>query len=248
MPTMTVRAVEDREVTEGPCFAAAAEEPEVHVWRASLCQPPEGAAHLRRALSSDERARCARLRSSRDRRRYALGRGVLRLVLARYTGEAPHELAFSYGRAGKPSLSERGARTIGPRLHFNLSHSEDLLLIAVSRRAPVGIDVERVRPIWHMEQIARRWLSIDEYRAIRRAPTATRKTELFFAAWTSAEARAKATGEGLWGARGKDGHTHADLGSPALFRPEPGFVAAVALGASSTATAACAGRWRETDA
>ncbi len=236
-PTLIVRAIEDCEATEAVRFVDAGG-PEIHVWRASLQHPPASVADLRSTLSQDDRARCARLRSSRHRRRCTVGRGVLRLVLARYTGKSPHELTFRYGDAGKPLLRDPPGPTSGSRLHFNLSHSDELMLIAVSHRAPVGIDVERLRPIMHMEEIAERWLLADEYQAIRRAPTAMRKAQLFFAAWTSAEARAKASGEGLLGSlkarrRGREGRGSA----PLVFRPAPGFVAAVAFGAPLTPTA-----------
>jgi phosphopantetheinyl transferase len=79
-----------------------------------------------------------------------------------------------------------------------------------------------------MDAIARRWLSADEYRAIRRAPTENAKAELFFAGWTSAEATAKATGAGLWGARRSP-----DGVSCTVFQPEPGFIAAVAADEST---------------
>jgi 4'-phosphopantetheinyl transferase len=222
----------------------------VDVWRCSLRDPPTPLAHLKRTLSSDEVARCARLRSSRDRRRYATARGLLRLALARYVGASPRGLAFSYGSAGKPSLLDRGgdpgARASGSHLHFNLSHSDDLLLIAISRRGPVGVDVERVRPIAHIEEIARRWLSREEYRAIRRARTDEVKARRFFTAWTLAEARAKASGRGMWSTtreerrlgRDVDADAPAPRRPPTVFRPAPGFVAAVAFGAPPDSTPA----------
>lgn len=217
----------------------------VDVWCCSLRDPPVPLADLKRTLSSDEAARCARLRSSRDRMRYATARGLLRLVLTRYVGGSPRELAFTYGSAGKPSLRDRGARASGPRVHFNLAHSNDLLMIAISRRAPVGVDVERVRPIAHMEEIAWRWLPRQEYRAIRRARTESAKARRFFTAWTLAEARAKASGRGIWDTtrqprrlgRAVDASVPAPRGSATVFRPAPDFVAAVVVeGPPSTTT------------
>lgn len=207
----------------------------IDVWRCSLRHPPLGTADLRSTLSSDELDRCARLRASSDRRRYATARGVLRLVLGRYVDEAPGELEFGYGEAGKPSLRRRDEESRGSPVHFNLSHSGELLLIAVSRAVPVGIDVERIRPLARMEEIARRWLSAEEYRAIRRAPSESESSRLFFTAWAAAEARAKAQGAGMWAAkREREARESSPERPPVVFRPAEGYVAAVACGAPVT--------------
>ncbi|MFQ5889845.1 MAG: 4'-phosphopantetheinyl transferase family protein [Gemmatimonadota bacterium] len=169
---------------------------EVHVWRASLDPGGERVQELGHIVSLEERERVDRLRSGRARRRLTLSRGILRELLARYTGIAPERLSFHHGAGGKPSLSGEAARS---RLRFNLSHSEELLLVAIARGGLVGIDVEAIRPVPGAESLARRFFSAREQTAIRRAPEPER-TSAFLTCWTRKEACVKATGDGVWAA------------------------------------------------
>ena len=202
---------------------------EIHLWRGDLTRLAENAGPLRRTLSASERERCARLRSSRDRWRWSFGRGALRHVLSRYLGSAPEHLVFRYGEAGKPCLADHC------QLQFNVSHSEELVVIAVTSGAPVGVDVERLRPLSHMEGIARRWFPAAEYRAIRRTSSPQRRARLFFEVWTREEARAKATGDGLRSLMAGAGRPHPSIPSVWPLEPAPGFVGAVALSRGSEA-------------
>ena len=200
---------------------------EIHLWRGELTRLAEKAGPLRRTLSSNERERCARLRSSRDRWRWSLGRGALRHVLSRYLGSAPERLVFRYGEAGKPCLADHC------QLQFNLSNSGELVVIAVTSGVPVGVDVERLRPLSHMDGIARRWFTEAEYRAIRRVSSPHRKTRLFFEVWTQEEARVKATGDGLRHLKAGAGSARPLVPSVWPLEPAPGFVGAVALNRKS---------------
>jgi hypothetical protein len=110
---------------------------EIHIWRVELDVSEPELAQLRQTLSSDELARAARFHFERDQRRFTAGRGFLRALLATYLGQPPAALRFSYGVWGKPSLYPSS------KLRFNLSHSHDLALYAVSIGRDVGIDVER---------------------------------------------------------------------------------------------------------
>ncbi|MDQ6812000.1 MAG: 4-phosphopantetheinyl transferase, partial [Actinomycetota bacterium] len=62
---------------------------------------------------------------------------ALRDVLAAYLETSPEAIRIVDGAHGKPELA-------GRELHFNLSHSGDVGLVAVSRERPVGVDVERI--------------------------------------------------------------------------------------------------------
>ena len=100
---------------------------EVHVWRASLAQPVEAQERFLRTLDLEERERASRFHFEKHRRRFIVGRGVLRLLLGRYLEIAPEAVRFAYGPYGKPSLGrEHGAR----RLRFNASHSHELAVYA----------------------------------------------------------------------------------------------------------------------
>jgi 4'-phosphopantetheinyl transferase len=118
---------------------------------------------------------------------------VLRQVLALYLGEAQGEIALARDERGKPRLA-----TDPDRLAFNLSHSGDLTLIAVSRGREVGVDVERAKPERDLVALAERAL-VPEDAAMVHAATAAERTRVFYELWTRHEARLKCLGTGLTG-------------------------------------------------
>ncbi len=166
---------------------------EVHVWRASLDLPAEDAGRLDRLLSSEERDRRDRLRPPLARVRFSSSRGWLRYILARYVRTDPACLAFRFSERGKPSLSG-----LAPDLdlHFNLSHSSDLALIAVSLGREVGVDVEHTGRGADTGLIARRCFTSGESAWLDAQP-AGENLDAFYRCWTRKEACAKACGEGL---------------------------------------------------
>ncbi|MBW4651005.1 MAG: 4'-phosphopantetheinyl transferase superfamily protein [Kastovskya adunca ATA6-11-RM4] len=166
---------------------------EVHIWRAELNLPEWRLQHLAQLLSPDEQQRAERFYFEQHRQRFIAARGILRTLLGRYLAIEPHQLQFRYQPRGKPVLVESCG---GKQLFFNLSHSNDLALYAVTLERQVGIDLEYLRPISDAEQLAKRFFSAGEYEAIR-ALSPSQKQEAFFRYWTCKEACIKATGEGL---------------------------------------------------
>lgn len=123
------------------------------VWMAGLgWLTPSRRAELLALLSSEERQRLRSWRQPGDRDHFLLGRGLLRQRLGEALGLEPARLHFRLGPQGKPALDERGA------MQFNLAHSGALVLLALHPRRPVGVDVERQRPVPNWEAIARRHL------------------------------------------------------------------------------------------
>lgn len=147
------------------------------------------------ALSPAERARAARFRHLADRRRHVVARTVLKGLLAERLGCEVGEVTVVSGVHGKPSLAEgrtnHGSSTISPDapLHFNLSHSGDLALIALAP-VPVGIDLERDTPT-DAETLAQWWFTPAE-----QARLACGEDD-FLTLWTGREAVLKAEGIGL---------------------------------------------------
>lgn len=163
----------------------------VHVWRVAL-DDAEQARALRPLLSDEERARADRFYRPEHRVHFAVAHGWKRQILARYAGAPPEGLRFACGAHGKPALEGVGD------LHFNLSHSSHVALIAVAAGGPVGVDVEAWdRAVEHLE-LAERFFSPAE-RAELRALAHDRAAVVagFFAAWTRKEAYLKATGHGI---------------------------------------------------
>jgi 4'-phosphopantetheinyl transferase len=163
---------------------------EIHIWQACLQQP---ASRFQALLSVDERRKAERFRFEKDRRHFIVRRGILKVVLGHYIGIEPSQIQFCYGKNGKPVLADKCG---GGTVRFNLSHSEDISLYAFTRDHEIGVDIEHIRDILEMEQIAERFFSTREKAAFRALPESNRK-EAFFRWWTCKEAFIKATGDGL---------------------------------------------------
>lgn len=166
---------------------------EVHVWRVRLEQPGPLLGRLRALLDAGEAGRAERFHFARDRDRFVVARGVLRVLLGSYLGVGPETLGFAYNPFGKPSLRHGEA---APPLRFNLSHSHGLALYAFARDRELGVDVERVRAEFASEEVAESFFSAREAGALRGLGPALR-TAAFFNCWTRKEAYIKAVGEGL---------------------------------------------------
>ena len=163
---------------------------EVHLWLIDLDQPQDVRRELVRPLQDDERARAARFARPLLQYRFAVGRAVLRCVLARYLGIDPAALRLAYVPYGKPSLAGAGD------LRFNLSHSEGQALLGVARGVDIGVDIEAVRSLRDRDDVARRTFTAGENRALA-ALAPARRDAGFFACWTRKEAVVKTTGIGF---------------------------------------------------
>jgi 4'-phosphopantetheinyl transferase len=163
---------------------------DVDVWSLSLDLPEVGLRRLGSVISVEETTRAERFVHIHDRRRYVAAHGLLRLVLAGYLGTSPDDVAIRSNSDGKPRLA------YPERLHFNLSHSGLLGLLAVSASHEVGVDIEEIRDVGDMEDLAKTCFSPVEQAALAAVPAAQRRWA-FFAGWTRKEAFLKALGEGL---------------------------------------------------
>ena len=147
-----------------------------------------------RSLSAEERQRAARFRNAKDSRRFTLARGSLRSILSQYLEAPANIIQLSYGAHGKPRL----AKTHQSPLKFNLSHSGDYALCALTKEHSIGIDIEKIRnddPDYYL-RLATRFFSRQEIEAIKVASEQDR-TLFFFTCWTRKEAYLKRHGLGL---------------------------------------------------
>lgn len=166
---------------------------EIHVWATTLAVPAESLESFSRILSPDETDRANRFKFQQHRNRYLAGRGALRSILAKYLGADAAGLRFDYLKNGKPALTEPFANS---GIHFNLAHTGDLALVAVTRLGPVGVDVESVRPIKNVDDLVARFFSPRENELFQKVPD-NAKPAAFFNLWSRKEALLKATGEGI---------------------------------------------------
>jgi 4'-phosphopantetheinyl transferase len=163
----------------------------LHVWSISLEQPLSFLSTANRLLSADERDRAEKFRFDQHRNRFIAGRFALRSILGRYLNQKPEALEFLYPDSGKPEL---GFPLRSP-IQFNMSHSGDVGLLAVSL-APVGVDVEQLRPIPEHLQIAKCFFTEEEAVELMDFPEPDRP-RAFYRCWTRKEALLKGWGCGI---------------------------------------------------
>jgi 4'-phosphopantetheinyl transferase len=166
---------------------------EVHIWRVSLTQTEEETQSHRQFLSPPEIERADRYYFDRDRNRFIIARSVLRQLLGAYLHLDPRLIDFAYGPQGKPDVV---AFQNSSRMRFNLSHSGELALVAVSLNLELGIDVEEIKPDFAGREIAARFFSPEECAKLEGLPS-NAHVDAFFNCWTRKEAYIKARGEGL---------------------------------------------------
>jgi len=145
-------------------------------------------------MTSDERARHRSFHFERDRRQFLATRALARVVLSNYAPVPPSEWRFVAGSHGKPRVAHP---VISPPLFFNLANTPGLVVCAVSvAHEMIGVDVERLDRRTEMLDLADRFFSPSEARALRALPAAER-VRRFFACWTLKESYIKARGLGL---------------------------------------------------
>jgi 4'-phosphopantetheinyl transferase len=161
----------------------------VDVWVADLAAPgDEAVARCAAMLSEEERVRAARFLFPALTRRYTVSHGMVRSVLAGYVGAAPEGLRFDTSAHGKPLLDG---------IAFNLSHSGERALLAVSEAGAVGVDVEARRMLTHLDGVSERIMSRGEYEHFLAADGPAAGNEVVLTVWTRKEAVLKASGEGI---------------------------------------------------
>jgi 4'-phosphopantetheinyl transferase len=161
---------------------------DVWLWRLSL-----GATDLERLwrnLCPEERARALRFAARLHQDRFAAGRGYMREILGRYLHRPARSVPIHCNAFGKPQLGNGSAGA----LHFNLSHSGDFAVLAVSSTFDLGVDIEEMRPV--EEPVADRFFSPAEADNLR-CISNEHSVRAFYRCWTSKEAFVKAHGAGL---------------------------------------------------
>jgi 4'-phosphopantetheinyl transferase len=169
---------------------AALLESEVHVWRLSLDQGPRLIRLFEEFLSSEEKRRAEGSFLEMKKISFRLCRGFLRVLLGRFGGTAPEAIRFVKGERGKLHLDASFRRT---GIEFNLSHSGDVALVALSKERRLGVDVEQTRPTAALDEISQRLFSFVEREEIGALPEAER-IDGFYACWTRKESSIKALG------------------------------------------------------
>jgi 4'-phosphopantetheinyl transferase len=124
-----------------------------------------------------------------------ISRASLRILLGRYLHVAPLKVGITVDSYNKPRLADSHAAS---SLRFNVAHSYELALIAMTSGCEIGVDVERRREVRHAKHIARRYFHPSEIAAIS-AASAIERDVTFLRCWTGKEAVLKAIGTGITG-------------------------------------------------
>jgi len=166
---------------------------ELHLWRICLSNLVPKSRELRALLSEEEKSRGDRYIRSADGAKFVSGRAALRLILAGYLGEKANQVVIKTGEFGKPYVPKP---MNNKDLRFNLSHSGEFCLVALSYGKEMGVDVEKIRDEVAVEDLAARYFAPEEIAELQALPNALRRLG-FFLCWTRKEAYVKAKAAGL---------------------------------------------------
>lgn len=162
----------------------------VHIWLASLIENEKDILLYQSVLSQKELTRASNYKFSKDQRRYILSRGILRCLLSRYLEQKPQDINILYSPWGKPHLLQDF------HLYFNVSHSKDYVIYALSSKYEVGIDIEYIDPTIDIDCIISSILSSPQELAYWQTIKEKEKINSFFKLWVCKEAYLKACGKG----------------------------------------------------
>lgn len=145
-------------------------------------------------LNEEERLRERRFYFEADQRQFLITRALVRTVLSRYLPIPPAEWQFGKNQYGRPEISHPAH--CAAQIEFNLSHTQGLIVLAVSCDMTLGVDTEnsihRPAPI----ELAPRYFSSRESHELYALPKQL-QADRFFHYWTLKEAYIKARGMGL---------------------------------------------------
>lgn len=160
----------------------------VHLWHIVLPDCKEAECIL--LLNAEEKEQAKKMHLAQHRMRFVATRSALRKIIGYYTMQSPSDVVLDRGLYGKPYLKENPFL-----LEFNVSHSHDIAVLAFAKENKIGVDIEKIQPIFK-EDVAKRFFSVDEYNELCRHQEEERATA-FYQMWARKEAIIKARGDGL---------------------------------------------------
>jgi 4'-phosphopantetheinyl transferase len=167
---------------------------DTHIWSAELDRFTSMMQWLSTLLSSEEKNRSKHFIFNRDRNRFVVRHGLLRIILSHYIDIEPNCIEFVFGQNGKPALK---GIVNNYDIRFNLSFSEGLCLFAITRCREIGIDIEFDGRSLDYDQIIHNFFAEKEKFFFRHIDK-NQKKAAFFKLWTKKEALVKAIGIGLF--------------------------------------------------
>ncbi len=164
----------------------------IHLWSLHLPDHMDEIETCRALLTDAELERAEKYIKPNTTERFILYRGLLRRILGKFIDTDPTAITFKHNEHGKPFLAD--AKQTG-RTEFNISHSRDRLLIAITTDRSIGVDIEHRRTGINTNAIAKRWFSQEERENLQ---TLENPEKGFFDTWAKKEAYIKALGTGIF--------------------------------------------------
>jgi 4'-phosphopantetheinyl transferase len=145
-------------------------------------------------LSKDEKTRADKFYFEHHRKNFIIFRATLRQTVSKHLNISAEKIKFKYAKFGKPEIITAQNKQ---NIQFNISHSENIALIAICKNKHIGIDIEQVRDLKDYQKISERFFSKKENQAVLKEPIKN-QIKTFFQIWTRKEALIKASGKGLF--------------------------------------------------
>ncbi len=164
---------------------------EIHVflYKISLFNSNE----LIHTLSDDERTRADKLKIKQKQDQFIVTRSLLRLLLSNSLTKEPNDIVFTYEQHGKPIIKDQ---VNNKPIEFNVSHSGDYALIAMTLENRVGVDIETINTRTEYESLSNRFFSEKEKDELFNVEK-LEQCDAFYRIWARKESFIKAVGQGV---------------------------------------------------
>ena len=163
---------------------------DVTVWQAKVGAEANNDQRYWSVLDKLEQTQASRIKQPLLQHRYVEIHGRLRILLGQWLNESPDRLKISRTAQGKPYLADY------PELSFNLSHTGDYVLFAVTREAQLGVDIEVCKARANLAGLVAKCFAKQEQAYWAQLPKSD-QVPAFYHFWTQKEAFVKATGAGI---------------------------------------------------
>lgn len=146
-------------------------------------------------LSQNEKEKFAQLSQTNLQNNYLITHATTRIILSQYLNLPPCQIKIVTKTNRKPIVSDSATRA---RLDFNLTHSKNLCLLAISLTDIIGIDLEYKRKINNCLALAKRFFTNEEHKMLAAYDNLLRN-DIFLRIWTAKEAVLKGADLGIAG-------------------------------------------------
>ena len=174
-------------------FPPVLEKNSIHLWSAWYDDLDCHFRVLSSVISRKEHGTASTFRKSADAKKYVIRRGIVRSILAHYTHHTPEMILFITGKNGKPELDPQGAYA---DVSFSLSHTGEMMLIGVTKKRRIGVDVIKMDPGYRFYDSAEYMMTPAE-KVFLKSIEPSLRYQIFFRIWAIKEAILKATGSTL---------------------------------------------------